>query len=328
MAADGFGEFIFADFGEDAFIDGVDDDFVVGDGGGFEGVFEEFLGVVAPLDDVDFFVIEFADDVFDAGAAHADAGADGVDFGVGAPDGDFGAVAGFAGDGADFYGAVGDFADFAFEEAFDEIGVAAAEDDFGAAEAVFDGDDVDAEAVADVVVFGGDAFFFGHDAFEFAEVHDDVGFFEAADGAVDDFAGAVFVFFVDEEFFFLADALHHGLAGGLGGDAAHVPRGDVDFDFVADFGVFFDFAGGGEGEFVVGGGDGFDDHEFGFGFDAAFDGVDVDAQLAGGADAFAGGRQNSGGESLDHFVAADSFFFFVVFKDGEKFAGHNGKGLK
>ena len=335
VAADGLGEVFFADADEDAAIDWVDGDFVVADLSGFEGVLEEGLGVIAPLDDIDLFVIEFADDVFDASAAHADAGADWVDLGVCGEDGDFGTVACFAGDGADFDGTVGDFADFAFEEAFDEVGVGAAEDDFGAAGAVFDGDDVEAEAVADGVVLGGDAFLFGDDAFEFAEVHDDVAFFEAADGAVDDIAGAVFKFLVDEFFFFLADALHHGLASGLGGDAAHVVRGDFDVDFVADgwfggeFLFFGDFTSDGDADFLVGLGDFFDDEEFGDGFDGAFGWIDVDAEFACWTDDLAGGCEDGIGEGLHHFVAGDAFFSFVEIEDGQEFAGHkSGCGVK
>jgi hypothetical protein len=97
-----------------------------------EGVGHEGLDVGAPLDDVDLFAGEFADDVLDALSAQADAGADGVDLVVVGMDGDFGAEAGFAGDALDFDGAVGDFGDFEFEEPLDEVGIGAGEDDLGA----------------------------------------------------------------------------------------------------------------------------------------------------------------------------------------------------
>src|SRR5690606_30231497 len=121
------------------FIDGdVDDAGFLIDGdaaelGGFQRFANEFLRIVAPADDVHFFVVELTDDVFDAGSAHADAGTDGVDLRVVAPDGDFGAEAGFAGDAADFDRAVGDFVDLGLEEAADEVRMAAGKDDFRAA---------------------------------------------------------------------------------------------------------------------------------------------------------------------------------------------------
>ena len=88
--------------------------------------------------------------------------------------------------------------------------------------AVFHGDDVGAEAVADVVILGLDPLAGGHDGLEFAEVDDDIRALEPADGAVDDLAGAVLELVINHLLLHLADALHHRLLGGLGGDAAEI----------------------------------------------------------------------------------------------------------
>ncbi len=83
--------------------------------GGFERGSDEFNRISIPADDVDFFVIELTNDIFDTGPAHANAGTDRVDFGIGAVDGDLGTEACLAGDGFQLNRAVGDFADFEFE---------------------------------------------------------------------------------------------------------------------------------------------------------------------------------------------------------------------
>src|ERR1035438_8783415 len=64
--------------------------------------------LVGPLDDVDLFSAQFADDGLHAHTLHAYAGADRVHVLVAGLDGDLGALAGLAGDGADDHGGVVD----------------------------------------------------------------------------------------------------------------------------------------------------------------------------------------------------------------------------
>ena len=241
-------------------------------------------------------------------AAHADAGAHGIDLFIGAVDGDLGAVAGLAGDALDLDGAVGDLADLDLEEAADEIRMAAGEDDLRAARGVLDGDDVGAKAVADVVILRLHALAGGHDGLEFAEVHDDVRALEPADGAIDDLAGAVLELVVDHLLLDLADALHHGLLGGLGGDAAEIARGDLHVNELTDLGVGLELLGLGLGDLVEFVANPIDDLELGHGLDLAGLRVDLDTEVIGGADGLLGGGKQSVRDGLNEDLALDAFF--------------------
>src|SRR5439155_1236394 len=98
-----------------------------------EGFENELLRIGAPTYDVDLFVVEFADNIFDARSAHADARADRIHFLVCAPDRDFGSVTRLARDAANFHGAIGNLAHFHFEQTAHKIRMAARDDDFGTA---------------------------------------------------------------------------------------------------------------------------------------------------------------------------------------------------
>ena len=218
--ADGEGELIFGDEDDGASEAGIEEDF--GDFGGLEGVRDEDLEGVVPADDVDAFAAEFVDDVFDTAAADADTSADGIDFGVDAGDGNFGAVAGLPSDGADFDGAVLDFGDFLFEEAADEIGVAAGEDDADPMAGASDFHDDGADASADLEGFAGDHFAAGEEGFGLVD-HDDGGaLVEALDGAGDDFALPAEEFLEGLIGLGLADFLDDEIFGGLGGNASEL----------------------------------------------------------------------------------------------------------
>src|SRR5690606_38980363 len=173
-----------------------------------------------------------------ARAAQADAGAHRIDLLVVAPDGNLGAVAGLAGDAPDLDRAVGDFGDLRLKATADEIRMGAGKDDFQAATLVLDGEDVGADAVADVVLLRLHAFAGRHHALELAEVDQHVAAVEAADGAGNDVAGAVLELLVDHLLLRLAQTLHHRLFRGLHGDAAEILRRHVELELVAGLGAW------------------------------------------------------------------------------------------
>ncbi len=128
------------------------------------------MQVVAPADDVDPFAGQLVDDVLDAIAADADAGADRVDPLVGAAHGDLAAISRLAGHGPQFDHAVGDFGDFLLEEALDELGPGAAENDLHAAADFADFEDGGPDAFVGVVRFAGDLLAAGEDRLDVVEL--------------------------------------------------------------------------------------------------------------------------------------------------------------
>ena len=220
---------------------------------------------------------------FTARSAHADAGADRIDFLVRAGDGDLGPIAGLARDAANLHRAVVDLADFEFEESPDEIRMAARNDDLRAANPVFDRHDISAQPVADIVVFDHDAFALRHDRFEFSEIENHIRAIETPDRSADDLARAILELLINHFFLDLADALHHRLLRGLGGDASKILRRHFHFHFVADRRVRIDLARLGNGNLVRRIGDVIDHEQFGQGADLAGLRIDIDAKIARGA---------------------------------------------
>ena len=176
--------------------------------------------VLGERDDVDLLAAQLVDDHADAGAAGADAGADRVDVGVVGPDGDLGAVPGLAGAGLDLDDAVGDLGDLELEEALDEAGVGAADDDLRALGGLADLDDVGLEPAVGLGALVGHLLGLGQQRLDPAEVEQRVAGVALLDDAGDDVALAAGVLLVLHLPVDLAEALHHHLAEGLGGDAA------------------------------------------------------------------------------------------------------------
>src|SRR2546423_7776631 len=199
----------------------------------FERLENELLRVGAPPDNVDFLVVQFADDIFHPRAAHTDTGADRIDLFVRAGDRDLGPVTRFAGDPANLDGSVVNLADFELKEAPDEIRMAAGNDDLRPANSVLDRDHVGAQPIANIVIFNDDALALRHNGFKFSKIKNDVRTIEAADRPADDFAGPVLELFVNHFLLDLADALHHRLLGRLGRDPSEVLGGDFDLYFAA-----------------------------------------------------------------------------------------------
>ncbi len=321
----------FASDGEGELVVGDDDfhrlalfvDEYAADFGGCEGVADEARGVWAEGDDVDFFAAEFLHDGLDAGALHADAGADGVDVAVTRADGDFGAGAGFAGDGFDADDAFGDFGDLLLEEAGDEVGVCAREDDEGSAALAVDGDEECLYAVAGAVVVARALLATFENRFGATEVDDDVAFFEAAGDACDDFADAVVVLVVDHFAFGFAHALDDDLLCGLGGDASEFVVGDAEAEGVADlrFGVLI--AGFGEVDLGFGVGDFVDDGFELEDFDVAGVFVELGFNDAVWAEALARGGDHRGFDGFNEHGTVETFVFTDLIDDDAEIGNHS-----
>ena len=270
LTADGDGLLVFGDINFGALALNFD----FGDFGRREGFADVFGGVVAPVDDVDFFAItDFVHDSLDANTAATDEGADGINARHIGGNGNFGAAASFTGDGFDLHGAVFDLWDFLAEEVFDKFGIAAAKDELGAAIIAFDAFDEYLEAGADCVIFAFDLFGFGHDAGGFADVDADKLGFDTGDHTSHDGANLVLKHGEDDVAFSFAEALDDDLLGGLAGDATEAGDFVLFFDDVTDF-LFLtsflkgNFSGGIEGDII------FDDsaHDEGI----SFAGVEVE----------------------------------------------------
>ena len=120
------------------------------------------------------------------------------------------------------------------------------ENNFRAMQGIFDAQCVGTDAIARLVFLGGHALTAGHDAFDLAEIDDDVAAFEAADRAGQDVAGAALELLEDHDLFDLPDALQHRLLGGLRGNPPKILGGDLDLDAFAELGIWQATAGVGQ----------------------------------------------------------------------------------
>ena len=112
------------------------------------------------------------------------------------------------------------------------------------------GEDESADPFAWGVLLGGDAFAGGHDAFELAQIDDDIGSFEAADGTGDDVTDATLEFLHDHGFLDGAQILVHGLFKDLGGDTTELAGIQFDFHEFTDMDGGFNGAGFDDGDFI------------------------------------------------------------------------------
>src|SRR6185312_5003021 len=277
LAPDGDGQVVGRDLEDDAVILVVDDD--LARHGGLEGLDHHLARVREVLDDVDLLAAELADDGLHASAAGADAGAHRVDLLVAAGDRDLGAVARLPGEGLDLDGAVGDLGDLELEEAADELGAGAGQDDLRAAGRVLDLEQERADAVARLVFLARDLLAGRHHRLGLAQVHEDVIALPPADRAGHDVADLVLEVVVDAVLLELPQALHHRLPGGLGRDPAE--RGGVDraLDHLAEHGAGLHRLGLLDMDLRPGVADRIDHLQDRPGLELAVLGVDVDPQL-------------------------------------------------
>ena len=205
---------------------------------GAERLGDEPGGLVVVGDDVDLLAAQLGDDHAHAGAARADAGADRVDAVGVRDDRDLRAVAGLAGDVGDLHQAVGDLGHLELEQALDQLGVAAGDDDARPARGGGDLLDHGLDALRVVVALAVDLLGLGQQRLDaLAQLHERVARVGLLDDAGDQLADAVAVLLEHHVALGLADPLQDDLLGGLRGDAAEVVRRDVaGLDLVGELG--------------------------------------------------------------------------------------------
>ena len=307
---DGLGKFFFVHLHGDGVVFLVDFDRL--DLRRLERLRNERVNVVAPADDIDLLVVQLADDVLDACPAQTNACAHRIDLLVGAVDSHLGPVASLTGEGANLDSPVGDFADLGLEETTDEIGMAARKNDLRSTRTVLDCDDVGPDAVPDVVFLGRNPLTLPHDALELAQVDKDVATLEPSYGSADDIPGTILELVVDHFLLRLAQALHHRLLRGLGGNPPEVCRGDIDLDFVFDDDSGLEPSSRENVDLVVGIIDAVTHDQRGKRADVSLVRIDVNPHLTSRSDTLARGRQKSGLESFHHGFPLDPLLLLVI----------------
>jgi hypothetical protein len=101
-----------------------------------------------------------------------------------------------------------------------------------------------------------------------------------------------------------------------------VPTAHLDLDLLAGLDLLVDEAGLGDGNLLLGIGNGLDHKGLGEGTNGAALGIDVDADLAGAGEALLGGGNEGRGDGLDEGLAFDTFFTLEVVEHGDKFGVH------
>ena len=189
---------------------------------------DEAGGLVVVGNDVDLLAAELGYDHPHPGAAGADAGADRVDA-VGVGDHrDLRAVAGLAGDADDLDQLVGDLRDLHLEQALDQLGAAAGDDDRGPFGRVGDVGDHGLDPHPVVVALVVDLLGLRQQGLDpLAQLDQRVALVGLLDDSGDQLADAVLVLLEHHHPFGLADPLQDHLLRGLGGDPAEVVGGDV-----------------------------------------------------------------------------------------------------
>src|SRR5208282_4174306 len=287
-----------------------------------KGVVDERPDVRRPWNHVHLFVVEFANDVFHALAAHADARADRVHLVVARINRHFGAETRFAGDPFDFNRAVVDFRNFKLKEFDDEARVGAGQNNFRPVRAQFDRLDVAADALPHLIFLRGHALAVRQQRLVFAQVQYHVRTLKPPHGTADDVPDAVLEFGENERLFRLPDFLHERLLGVLRGNAPEAGRRDFLFDFVADLSAGFEAACVEDGNLIVLGNDLVGDDELGERLDVTVFLVNLDAQFTRRADRLLGGGQQRLLHGANEDITIDALFALPKFQDCQKIRIH------
>ena len=170
----------------------------------------------------------------------------------------------------------------------------------------FDGFDVAAEALADLVFLGRDPLAVGEQRLVLAQVHQHVRPVKPPHGAADDVSDAVLELSVDERLFGPANLHHQGLFRVLGRDAAEADGGDFHLQLFADLGVGLHPPGIEQRKLVVLGYDLLRNHQLGKRADIAVLLVNRHSQLPGRADRLLRRRQQRLLYSTDQDIPLDA----------------------
>src|SRR4030095_6612503 len=175
--------------------------------------------ILRPLDDVDLFAAQLADDRLDARALHADARAHRIHVALTRVDGDLRAIARFAYSAADYHGAVVDLGHLLCEELDQQCGIGARQHDLRPLGAAVHALDHGADALARRVALGARLLLARQHRVDAADLDNQIAALEALDRAVDHLADALVVLGEDVLALRLAHLLEDDLLGGLRGDA-------------------------------------------------------------------------------------------------------------
>src|ERR1041385_2331551 len=256
---------------------------------GGQSVRDERPNVGVPANNVNFFVVELANDVLDPLPAQPHTGAYGIDLLVPRPNGQLGPETRFAGDPFDLDRAVIDFGHFKLKQFYNKARIRARKNDFGTVRPLLDSLDVATDALANLVFLGRHALAVREEGLIFAEIDQDIRAIEPPDGATDNVRDAVFEFAENERFFGPANMLHEGLLGVLGRDPPETDRGDFHFDLLADLGISLDAPGVEHRDLVVSRNYTFRNDEFGKSLDITILLVDGYSQFTSRPHRFLGG---------------------------------------
>ena len=204
---------------------------------------DQFLRILAPCDDVDFFSVQLVNDGLHTRAARTDTGADRIDVLEFRINRHLGSGAGFSGDTLDLNGSVLNLRYLQFKQALDQSRMGAGKEYLRALVGLFDIHDVDLESVVNFVVFSRHLFVRGEDAFGSADIDEQRFVADALHRSGHDLALTGNVIVKDHAALRLADPLYDDLLGGLCRDTAEVSRRDLIFHHVTDFIAIVDIPG-------------------------------------------------------------------------------------
>ena len=211
------------------------------DFGGRQSVYDKGRGIGRPLNDVDFFALQFVDDRLNAHAAHTDAGADGINRRIGRGHRHFRARTGVAGNGFDFNHTVINFGNFLREQLRQKLRMRAGQKDLRPAGFQTHVHNVSADSVARAERFAANHFVPTQNGFGAADIDNHAARFNAFDNAVNDFADTVFILVILADAFGIADFLTDNLFRRLRRNTAEVNGRQLVDNEIADveFRVFF-----------------------------------------------------------------------------------------
>src|SRR5579859_753708 len=179
-----------------------------------------------------------------------------------------------------------------------------------------------ADAVPGLVFLGGHTLAAGHDAFDLAEIDDDIAALEAADGAGEYVARAALELLEHHILLDLADALQHRLFCRLCGDAAEILRGNLDFDAFPKLDVWVLAAGIRQRDFIVLVDDVFDHQLLRERANSAGLAVDLDTEIVRGTDTLLGRLEQRLLDRLEQDFPVDALFALEILHSHNKFAVH------
>ncbi len=182
------------------------------------------------MDNIDLLALQFVHHRLHAAAAHPDAGKHGVDREIIADDGDFCTTARVARHRFNLDDAVVNLGHFLHEQLGHKFRTNAAEEHLRASFLAAHIKNIGADAIAGAEILAWDQFVLADDRFGATEIDRHIAIFHTLDGAVDNFADAIFELIILAVTLGIAYLLHNHLFRGLRGDTPEIDW----WQFIAD----------------------------------------------------------------------------------------------